>query len=56
MIELVGGVLWLVALCALGILVMVATAWLISWYKRIEGRGGATPKRPPDADLAGGEA
>jgi hypothetical protein len=56
MIELVGGVLMQVALSALGILVMVATAWLISWYKRIEGRGGSTPKRPPDADLAGGEA
>jgi hypothetical protein len=35
---------------------MFATAWLISWYKRAEGRGSGTPKRPPDADLAGGEA
>jgi hypothetical protein len=38
-----------------GILLMVATAMVISWYKRVEGRG-STPKRPPDADLAGGEA
>ena len=34
---------------------MVATAALISWYKAVEGRGSGTPKRPPDADLAGGE-
>ena len=39
-----------------GILIMVGTAWLISWYKRVEGRGSGRPKRPPDADLAGGEA
>jgi len=31
---------------------------LISWYKRIEGGGRSpgSPKRQPDADLAGGEA
>jgi hypothetical protein len=45
-----------VALSVIGIMLMVATAWLISWYKRVEGRGATTPKRPPDADLAGGEA
>jgi len=56
MIELVGGVLMQVALSVIGIMLMVATAWLISWYKRVEGRGATTPKRPPDADLAGGEA
>jgi hypothetical protein len=28
---------------------------VISWYKRVERRDSA-PKRPPDADLAGGEA
>jgi hypothetical protein len=38
-----------------GILIMVGTAALISWYKKVEGRGSA-PKRTPDADLAGGEA
>jgi hypothetical protein len=38
-----------------GVLIMIATATLISWYKRMEGRG-QTPRRPPDADLAGGEA
>jgi hypothetical protein len=33
---------------------MVAVAWLLSWYKNIEGRNPGT--RPPNADLAGGEA
>jgi hypothetical protein len=56
MVELVGGILMQVLLSMAGILVMVAIAWLISWYKRMEGRGGSTPKRPPDSDLAGGEA
>jgi hypothetical protein len=41
----------------LGILIMVATAALITWYKRAEGRSpGSRPRRSPDADLAGGEA
>jgi hypothetical protein len=35
---------------------MIATAWMLSWYKQVEGRGPGGPKRPPDADLAGGEA
>jgi hypothetical protein len=55
-VEIVGGVLMQFVLSALGILIMIATAALISWYKRMEARGGGTPKRPPDADLAGGEA
>jgi hypothetical protein len=28
---------------------------VLSWYKTVESRGG-TPKRPPDADFAGGSA
>jgi len=36
-----------------GIVLMVAVAWLLSWYKNIERNPGT---RPPDADLAGGEA
>jgi hypothetical protein len=40
----------------LGILIMVATASLISWYKEIEGRSPTSRVKPPDADLAGGEA
>jgi hypothetical protein len=39
-----------------GILIMVATASLISWYKQMEGRSPAGRTKPPDADLAGGEA
>ena len=35
-----------------GVLTMVGTAALISWYKSME-RGSGPPKRPPDADLAG---
>jgi hypothetical protein len=45
-----------VLVSALGIAVMSGTAGLISWYKDIEGRGSGGRSRPPDADLAGGEA
>jgi hypothetical protein len=42
---------------ALGILIMIAAAGLLTWYKRAEGRSPTSgPKKPPDADLAGGEA
>jgi hypothetical protein len=42
-----------ILISVLGITVMVAVAWLITWYNTIEGRGsGSRPK----ADLAGGEA
>ena len=42
-----------ILISVLGITVMVAVAWLITWYNSIEGRGsGSRPK----ADLAGGEA
>jgi hypothetical protein len=56
MVEFFGGSLMQVIISMAGILIMVGTAALISWYKKVEGRGGAAPKRPPDADLAGGEA
>jgi hypothetical protein len=41
---------------ALGIAAMSATAWLISWYKEVEGRSPRSRPKTPDADLAGGEA
>jgi hypothetical protein len=42
-----------ILISVLGITVMVAVAWLITWYNTIEGRGsGSRPK----TDLAGGEA
>ncbi len=54
--ESSGGPLLQAAISLLGILIMIATAKLISWYKAIEGRGGAARVKPRDADLAGGEA
>jgi hypothetical protein len=39
-----------------GISIMIATASLLSWYKRMEGRSSTARTKPPDADLAGGEA
>ena len=45
-----------ILISALGILTMIAVAWLISWYKSVEGRGAGPRAKPPDADLAGGEA
>ncbi len=39
-----------------GIVIMIATARLISWYKYIEGRSPTSRVKTPDADLAGGGA
>jgi hypothetical protein len=54
--EYSGGPLVQVAISFIGIMIMVATANLISWYKVIEGRSPSSRVRSPDADLAGGEA
>jgi hypothetical protein len=54
--EVSDGVGTQILVSLLGILVMVAAASLITWYKDMEGRGGKPRSRPPDADLAGGEA
>ena len=56
MVEFYGGTAMQLLMSMAGILIMIGTALLISWYKRVEGRGSGTPKPPPDADLAGGEA
>jgi hypothetical protein len=40
----------------LGICAMVGVAWMITWYNTIEGRGSGSRPKPPQADLAGGEA
>ncbi|HEY2184109.1 MAG TPA: OpgC domain-containing protein [Xanthobacteraceae bacterium] len=50
--------LWMQVLASvLGILIMIAAAGMLTWYKRAEGRSPTSrPKKPPDADLAGGEA
>ena len=44
-----------IALSALGILLMIATAWMMAWYKKVEGRSSGS-RSSTDADLAGGEA
>jgi hypothetical protein len=54
--EWSGGPLIQIIISLVGILIMIATANLISWYKRMEGRGATTRVKPPDADLAGGDA
>ena len=54
--EYSGGPLIQVAISLAGILIMIGTANLISWYKVIEGRSPSSRVRQPDADLAGGEA
>jgi hypothetical protein len=53
----ISGAFWMqITASALGILIMIAAAWLLTWYKGAEGRSaGARPKKTPDADLAGGE-
>ena len=55
MVEISDGIAMQVAISVLGIVVMVATAALISWYKNIEGKK-APRQATPNADLAGGEA
>jgi hypothetical protein len=54
--ESSGGPLLQTAISVLGIIIMIATANLVSWYKAIEGRSPVSRVKSPDADLAGGEA
>ena len=54
--EYSGGPLIQIAISFTGIIIMIATANLISWYKVIEGRSPTSRVKQPDADLAGGEA
>jgi hypothetical protein len=56
MVEISGAVWMQVLISLLGILIMIAAAAMITWYKKIEGRSPSTRPKPPDADLAGGEA
>jgi hypothetical protein len=55
-VELGGGAGIQIVISIVGILIMIATAWLISWYKEVEGRTPSARVKTPDADLAGGEA
>jgi hypothetical protein len=53
----ISGAFWMqVVISLLGVVAMIATAALISWYKGLEGRSPGPRIKPPDADLAGGEA
>jgi len=53
----ISGEFWMqVLISVLGILIMIGTAALITWYKRMEGRSPPARPRQADADLAGGEA
>jgi hypothetical protein len=54
--EWSGGPLLQTAVSVLGILIMVGTASLLSWYKSMEGRRSVPRLKTPDPDLAGGEA
>jgi hypothetical protein len=54
--EYSGGPLIQIAISITGIIIMIGTANLISWYKAIEGRSPGSRVKQPDADLAGGEA
>jgi hypothetical protein len=54
--EYSGGPLTQIAISLIGIMIMIAVASLISWYKVIEGRSPGSRVKSPDADLAGGEA
>jgi len=54
--EYSGGPLIQIAISITGIIIMIGTANLISWYKVIEGRNPSSRVKQPDADLAGGEA
>jgi hypothetical protein len=56
MVEISGAVWLQVVISASGILIMIATAALIAWYKRIEGRSPGSRPKQPEADLAGGGA
>jgi hypothetical protein len=54
MVEINQGVAMQIVMSLLGIVIMVATAALISWYKGIEGRSPRSRPGPPGATLVGG--
>jgi Tfp pilus assembly protein FimT len=45
-----------VVISLFGIIAMIATAALITWYKDLEGRNPGQRLKAADADLAGGGA
>ncbi len=53
-VEFSGGLIMQVVVSALGILIMIAAAWVITWYKEVEGRKSGSRQKTRNADLAGG--
>ena len=55
-VEVSPGIPMQIAVSVLGILIMIAVAWMLSWYKGATGRKAVSRTgHSPDADLAGGE-
>jgi hypothetical protein len=54
--EIYGGVAMQVVVSVTGIAIMIGTAWLLSWYKGIEGRKPGPPTRTIEAAPVGGGA
>ena len=55
-VEISGGIGMQILLSLLGIVIMVAAAWVFAWYKSVEARRPGSRPKTRDADLAGGEA
>lgn len=55
-VEISGGILMQIIVSVLGILIMIAVAAGISWYKTVEERKLGSRRKNTDSDLAGGEA
>jgi hypothetical protein len=53
-VELSGGPLLQLLISLTGIGVMIGVAWLLTWYRTLEGRGPGA-RRTANADLAGGD-
>ena len=56
LVQISDRVVMQVIISVIGIIAMIGTAWLISWYEAVEGRGPGSRRKSPNADLAGGEA
>jgi hypothetical protein len=54
--EMVGGAGMHALISLVGIVIMSAAAWVLSWYKRVTAKGEPRVKTSADADLAGGGA
>ena len=54
-VEISPGIPMQIAVSVFGILIMVAVAWLLTWYKGATARRRRPPGRPRRQTLAGGE-